>query len=238
MTRLYLNFAFTFLLDDNHYRRRFHSNLLSDDHKIGHGLHNPIFIVDDITITIHPATQSLLHSPPTITMPATRSRVTPARSRSVPLLSRHSLPPLARAIRQTPLYQSSAPIVLPLPIIRTALVYSEDGELPLVLLQRPLPRTVLHRTQPQPVQPRRVSINPIDVRVDGRRGTSPLTDISDESDVASMSNETILAKPRGEAGRPESGGYNLEAAMNWNSIEFAQLKVTPFRGILYLLILL
>jgi 2-octaprenyl-6-methoxyphenol hydroxylase len=37
--------------------------------------------------------------------------------------------------------------------------------------------------------------------------------------------EATISKPPGEAGRPESGGYNLEIAVNWNTSEFVQLKV-------------
>src|SRR5262245_13312900 len=164
--------------------------------------------------------------PHTVIMPATRSRATPVRSQSVPL-------PLSRAIHQPPLYQSSTPITLPLPIIRTSLVYSGGGELPLILLHRPLPR--LHHR----LQARRVSINPNDVKLDRRTPVSretplphersPLTDISDESDAASEGSDVeIIPKPRGEAGRPDSGGYNLEIAMNWNPSEFTRLRVTLY----------
>jgi hypothetical protein len=163
-------------------------------------------------------------------MPVTRSKTTPIRSHSVPLS------PHARSIIQPPLYQTSTPVVLPLPVIRTTLVYSEDGELPLVLLQRSLPRPALHRR----TQPHNVSINPKHVTIPQplhvltqrsmsretlppSRELSPLTDDSDDASVDP--DEATIPKPPGEAGRPESGGYNLEVAVNWNSSEFVLLKV-------------
>src|SRR5215510_5665732 len=157
-------------------------------------------------------------------MPVTRSK-TLRRSQSVPLL-----PLRARSIPQTPLYQPPIPIALPLPIIRATLIHPE--ELPLIVLQRPLPRQArdnqfLHHSG----RPRRVSINPKDVSFEHAiplhthrrsasrettpppsRGHSPLTDISETSDTSSVEvgDETTIPKPPGEAGRPESGGYNPE----------------------------
>lgn len=196
-------------------------------------------------------------------MPATRSGAARSRSESVHLLSRY-----IRSTPQSPLYQPGIPIALPLPVIRATLVYAEDGEPPLVVLQRPIPRPAqepqsLHRRGRSPrvtihprevtpahgvVRSRRVSINPRDVT--SARGTplrrslsrdtsfppsralSPLTDLSHESDVASVEpDEATIVKPPGEAGRPDSGGYNLEVAMNWNSSEFIRLKVVPILSV-------
>jgi len=46
----------------------------------------------------------------------------------------------------------------------------------------------------------------------------------DDESVNSVSEPTIL-KPAGEAGRPESGGYNLRAAMKWSSSAYSNLQV-------------
>ena len=61
-------------------------------------------------------------------------------------------------------------------------------------------------------------------------------EIYDGSDTASVDVDEVdefddvygatIAKPPGEAGRPESGGYNLEAAVKLGPHEFGQLKVT------------
>jgi len=202
-----------------------------------------------------PASLSFCNSPLTVTMPATRSKST-VRSQSVPLLA-----PRGRSIPRPPMYHSTFPIALPLPVIRATLVYAEDNELPDVVLHRPLPRPT-----PEPpsfrhtVKPRRVSIKSRDVtpaRVVSVRSppssesprrvrirpaspppASPLTEISDESETASMdvdrdevddSHEVLeptIAKPPGEAGRPESGGYNLEVAVKLGPYEFLQIKVS------------
>jgi hypothetical protein len=44
-----------------------------------------------------------------------------------------------------------------------------------------------------------------------------------ESSVAS--DDGKIAKPLGEAGRPHSGGYNLERELGWRKTTFKQLKV-------------
>jgi hypothetical protein len=54
---------------------------------------------------------------------------------------------------------------------------------------------------------------------------------SDDSDALSDSStdsDVKIQKPQGEAGRPGCGGYNLEAALGWNSKEYNKLKVSIY----------
>lgn len=55
----------------------------------------------------------------------------------------------------------------------------------------------------------------------------PTSDDS-ESDAESSvpSDDGKIAKPHGEAGRPHSGGYNLERTLAWRKATFKQLKVS------------
>src|SRR5271154_3336857 len=59
-----------------------------------------------------------------------------------------------------------------------------------------------------------------DTPITMRRAESPLTDIVDSDTDISDTEETTksghkILKPRGEAGRSKSGGYNLQVAMGW-----------------------
>jgi hypothetical protein len=62
---------------------------------------------------------------------------------------------------------------------------------------------------------------------------SDLTDISEHSEVSSI--QETIPKPAGAAGRPESGGYNLAAAMHWSSDTFKRLQVGDQNKILHIL---
>jgi hypothetical protein len=54
--------------------------------------------------------------------------------------------------------------------------------------------------------------------------SSPLSPSS--SDLESEGHtEDLIAKPRGEAGRPGRGGYNLEVALAWDKTEYGRLRV-------------
>jgi hypothetical protein len=41
----------------------------------------------------------------------------------------------------------------------------------------------------------------------------------------SASEDKKIMKPPSEPGQPESGGYNLEAALNWTPVAFKKLRV-------------
>ena len=64
-----------------------------------------------------------------------------------------------------------------------------------------------------------------------QRAESPLTDIADSDteildvEKTTMSSQEIV-KPKGEAGRSKSGGYNLQVAMGWEDEEFAKFTVS------------
>jgi hypothetical protein len=62
---------------------------------------------------------------------------------------------------------------------------------------------------------------------------SDLTDISEHSEVSSI--QETIPKPAGAAGRPESGGYNLAAAMHWSGDTFKRLQVGDQSKILHIL---
>jgi hypothetical protein len=83
-----------------------------------------------------------------------------------------------------------------------------------------------------------------------QRASSPSTSDSSLSDLTSLpdlpSNRATPApdpnrpvpKPRGEAGRPNRGGYNLEIAVGWSSREFRTLKVRRVRFPLFIPLIL
>ena len=54
--------------------------------------------------------------------------------------------------------------------------------------------------------------------------TSSLSDLSSLSDSDS-DDDDLISKPKGEAGRPGRGGYNLEEALDWPGNEYRRLKV-------------
>ena len=61
-----------------------------------------------------------------------------------------------------------------------------------------------------------------DPHVDSSDSEPLKTDSSDESDD---SEEGLIPKPDGEAGRPGCGGYNLEDELGWKKSEFRKFKV-------------
>jgi hypothetical protein len=107
---------------------------------------------------------------------------------------------------------------MPLPIMRTAFFYADEDELPTVTLKKALPRRGVSFKDVYshyPSTPREIYTPP--------REMSPLTELSDhESDDATPEE---IPKPPGEPGRPDSGGYNLQQAVNWTSSDFNRLKV-------------
>ena len=72
-----------------------------------------------------------------------------------------------------------------------------------------------------------------DVPVTARRAESPLTEIADsdsDTDGGIVGESTVsshkIPKPKGEPGRSNSGGYNLQDAMGWNNKEFTTFTVS------------
>jgi hypothetical protein len=64
-----------------------------------------------------------------------------------------------------------------------------------------------------------------------QRADSPLTDITDsDTEISDVEKTTTssqkISKPKGEAGRSNSGGYNLQVAMGWKDEEFAKFTVS------------
>jgi hypothetical protein len=66
---------------------------------------------------------------------------------------------------------------------------------------------------------------------DSSNSDSGLDDCPD-SDAASNSSadsdDVKIQKPPGEPGRPGRGGYNLQAALDWNPKQYSKLKVTIY----------
>jgi hypothetical protein len=109
--------------------------------------------------------------------------------------------------------------------MRTALFYAGEDELPTVFLKRTLPRhRVSFKDDPCAAYARNRSLPHESVpREVLPHDMSPLTELSSESDDATP---TLILKPGGEPGRPGSGGYNIEHAVDWNPSEFSRLKVS------------
>jgi hypothetical protein len=59
---------------------------------------------------------------------------------------------------------------------------------------------------------------------------SPLSSLSDEGEEAGSEEEREVSKkvpkPSGEAGRPQSGGYNLQDKLNWNDRTYETIIVS------------
>lgn len=61
-----------------------------------------------------------------------------------------------------------------------------------------------------------------------KRFESPLTEIDSEADTSDVESTTSykISKPKGEAGKTNSGGYNLQCAMGWENTEFSNFTVS------------
>jgi hypothetical protein len=59
----------------------------------------------------------------------------------------------------------------------------------------------------------------------GRRARFADSDGESEQRGEESDGDVLIPKPLGEAGRLSRGGYNLEAAMNWEHQQFEELKV-------------
>ena len=56
---------------------------------------------------------------------------------------------------------------------------------------------------------------------------SPLSDLSENSsDEESHDTPNKIPKPKGEAGRTNSGGYNLKEALNWDEKRYGEFTVS------------
>jgi hypothetical protein len=65
---------------------------------------------------------------------------------------------------------------------------------------------------------------------------SSLSSLSDEEDELESEEDTSkkIPKPPGEAGRPHSGGYNLQDKLDWNDKTYESIVVSLpkiFRGV-------
>lgn len=129
-------------------------------------------------------------------------------------------------------YEPGAPPP-PVPLLthQTELYYSPTHSNTLIVQEElpPNPITVKrHNVASLPREPVRFTADPLE---DGR-ASSPSDSgsfESSDSELTDLSDDGLIPKPDGEAGRPGRGGYNLETALNWNPKSFRKLKVrTPF----------
>ena len=63
---------------------------------------------------------------------------------------------------------------------------------------------------------------------DGDIDLSVIGDDVESEDENIEATETMIPKPAGVAGRPCSGGYNLEVALNWNEETLSKITVSQF----------
>jgi hypothetical protein len=131
---------------------------------------------------------------------------------------------------------ASLPIKCHLPLITTRIEFQFNvlSPHPQITLRRDLGAVI--RRQARRATPY-TRLNPRGVPVTARRDESPLTDISDSDTDESDDGESIMpshkiSKPKGEAGRSNSGGYNLQDAMGWEDKEFATFTVSQVTHVL------
>ena len=124
---------------------------------------------------------------------------------------------------------------LPLPRPNAAAHRSMILELP-----RPRPHAIPGRSGslgPNPVETSRRSrssspyvVKKVQFREPDEVGTSEESESDDQSSSdGSEASDTLIPKPQGQAGRPNRGGYNLEAALGWPAPAYAKLQVCRFR---------
>ena len=132
---------------------------------------------------------------------------------------------------------ASLPVKCHLPIITTRIEFQFNvlSPHPQITLRRDLGAVIRRQARRATPYTRR---NPRSVPVTALRGESPLTDIPDDLDdddldaeESNMSSRKI-PKPKGEAGKRNSGGYNLQEAMGWEDKEFAMFTVSQVNRVL------
>jgi hypothetical protein len=96
-----------------------------------------------------------------------------------------------------------------------------------------VPQTAPVALQP-PTRPRHLQLSRHITATDPFMGN---TSEEDDDDVVSVSdgadsedddgtNDGRLAKPEGEAGRPNRGGYTLSSVLGWSTVEYLKVKVS------------
>jgi hypothetical protein len=125
---------------------------------------------------------------------------------------------------------ASLPVKCHLPLITTRIEFQFNvlSPHPQITLRRDLGAVI--RRQARRAKPY-TRHNPRSVPVTDRRAESPLTDITDTDAEDSDDGESItppskILKPKGEVGRSNSGGYNLQIAMGWEDKEFTTFTVS------------
>ena len=58
------------------------------------------------------------------------------------------------------------------------------------------------------------------------RSMSPLSELGDSGDEDNGSMPNMIPKPKGEAGRSNSGGYNLKNALGWEEKRYSEFTVS------------
>lgn len=72
----------------------------------------------------------------------------------------------------------------------------------------------------------RVSLEALEVRSRAATPDDSWMSVSPPADEVPLANK--VNKPRGEPGRPRSGGYNVQEAMGWSKLKYDRLQVSTF----------
>jgi hypothetical protein len=67
---------------------------------------------------------------------------------------------------------------------------------------------------------------PVRNNFDLHRLVSPLSEMSDSGDEDNGDTPNKIPKPKGEAGRSNSGGYNLKTALGWEEKRYSKFTVS------------
>ena len=166
----------------------------------------------------------------------------------------------------TPLFEPGAPpVILPMPTAHTDIRYYNGHQPPLMheelppfapaSRQRPRPRHRSISAGPEPQElppltrgskqracPRRRSTSATPEPPRGVRFDTPLSQSSSDLELPPEQlddqDDGKIPKPVGVAGRPGSGGYNLERSLAWRKNDFKRLKVCLIVVLLALFLML
>ena len=130
---------------------------------------------------------------------------------------------------------ASLPVKCHLPLITTRIEFEFNvlSPHPQITIRRDLGAII--RRQTRRATPYSRLTNSKATPISARRAESPLTEITETEDSdneESWEHSCKIAKPKGEAGRSGSGGYNLQEAMGWENKEFATFTVSQITHIL------
>ncbi|KAK1225025.1 hypothetical protein PQX77_012043 [Marasmius sp. AFHP31] len=94
---------------------------------------------------------------------------------------------------------------------------------------RPTPSAVVASSHPNPAHTRSQNEEGANAGNNGGDGPMNVVALTDEVDdgewrTRPSDNNNLIKKPKGECGRPGTGGYNLEKKLNWTEARFEEVK--------------